>query len=183
MSLPKMSTLVKVAGTFGIGIGIMGVLLNRETNKLVNQAKFVQIAVETMKSQPTVKELLGSEITAGRATLNNDSGDLTKHNIKVVVPLKGENDSARLYAYARRKGDDDNFRLYKLEASFTKIEGKKLILMDRTNEEDIDEMEQDGVKKRKRSVTAEQVKEEEPSSIDKRALYKEQMKNWKFPEK
>lgn len=139
--MPKLSTLIAVAGGLGIGIGVMTVLLRKETQKFAKHAAFVEKAVEIMKNQPQVKQLLGESVQIGQATFQDGWGKFDRNQVRLRIPVKGENDNAYLFAYARKKHKMDKFRLFKLEATFGKIEGKKLVLLDRTDEEDDNEEE------------------------------------------
>lgn len=148
-------------------------LLTKERDKLVNQAGFVMNAVQRLKEQPITKEILGEDLKVGKASLTD--GIIDKHHVKVRVPVKGERDNAYLYVYARRKSEAERLRLYKLEVTFAKVSGKKLVLMDRSEQEDPVDKEV-----AKQEVAKQEVKknEEEPSPEEKRRQFIEQMKSW-----
>lgn len=130
LSKTKISTLIAVAGGGGVCVGVMALLLNKEKENYANQASFVQSAVSVMKNQPTVMELLGDDFQVGRASLQDGWGKMEKSKIRVMIPIQGASDKARLFVYARKKNPEDKFRLFKLEMTFDKIQGKKLVLMD-----------------------------------------------------
>jgi hypothetical protein len=136
MKLPSWPTLFAVAGGCGFGLAGMMFLTNKQRDSIANEAAFVKRAVDIMKSQQTVKELLGEDIKVGRITLNDGWGSIQRSQARLRVPIKGEHDNAYLYVYARKKEEKGILELYKLEATFGKIAGKKLIIMDRTNEDD-----------------------------------------------
>lgn len=130
LSKTKISTLIAIAGGGGMGVGIMALLLNKEKENYANQASFVQSAVSLMKSQSKIMELLGDDFQVGRASLQDGWGKVEKSNIRVMVPITGTNDRARLFVYARRTNPGEKFKLSKLEMTFDKVQGKKLVLMD-----------------------------------------------------
>lgn len=143
MRLPSWPSLIAAAGGASIGLGLMMALVNKQRDNQANQATFVNRAITIMREQETIKELLGDDIQVGRITLNDGWGRVQRLEAQLRVPLKGERDIAFLYAYARRKDEKDLLKLYKLEATFSKIAGKKLVLMDRTNQEDDDDGSQE----------------------------------------
>lgn len=185
MRLPSWPTLIAAAGGGGVGLGLMMLLTNRQRDKLANKATFLQRAIDIAKEQPKVRELLGEEIQVGKITLNDGWGKLQRLHVQLKVPVKGEHDFAYLYAYARRKSDEDKLKLYKLEATFNKIAGKKLIIMDRTNEEDNgddDEDKEPEASKPKESkannnVANDKQKLEPPKTKEE---MKEAMKSWSW---
>lgn len=126
----RISTLLAVAGGGGVGIGVMALLLAGQKERFANQGGFVRSAIEIMGDQPAVVELLGGKFEVGRATFADGWSKMDNTQIRVQVPIKGEGDTAKLYAFARRKDKEDKYRLFKLEMTFDKVEGKKLILLD-----------------------------------------------------
>lgn len=126
----KLSTLIAVAGGLGIGCGALALLLGREKDKYVNQAPFVNSAISIVKRESEVMNLLGDNLEVGPATLQDGWGRMEKTNIRVKVPIKGEKDKAQLFAYARRRKNVEKYKLFKLEMTFDKVKGKKLVLMD-----------------------------------------------------
>lgn len=135
MGLPSWPILIGAASFGGIAIGTMGLLLHKQMDKIANEANFVRRALTITREKPAMKQLVGEKIEVGRATLADDFGKLDETNIQIRLPIKGENDKAFLMAYARKKDPSDKFRLFKLEAEFSKIKGKKLILLDRSDED------------------------------------------------
>lgn len=126
----KISTLMAIAGGGGIGVGIMALLLNKEQENFANQASFVQSAVSVVRGHSTVMDLLGNDFQVGRASLQDGWGKMGRKNIQVMIPIKGENDRANLFVYARKIDPKEKFKLFKLEMTFDKVKGKKLVLMD-----------------------------------------------------
>lgn len=110
--------------------------LNKKAEKAAREASCVEKAIELMRTEPEIKKLLGEKIVPGRPTLYDGFGRLGKVHCQLKIPIKGETDNAFLYAYGRRRDENDTFRLYKAEATFAKIEGRRLILLDRTDQED-----------------------------------------------
>ena len=109
--LPPMGALIAVAGGCGIGVGVMALFLIKERDKLTNQAAFIKGAVQLLKEQPITKDLLGEELKIGKATLGDGWSRADKLHVQVRVPVAGEHDKAFLYAYARRKDEDEKLRL------------------------------------------------------------------------
>lgn len=171
--MPKLSTLLAIAGGFGIGIGTLNILVNRQKDKFANQAVFIQKALDMFKSQPDSKKLIGESFEVGRASFKDNWSKMEQNQVRIRLPLKGENDDAYLYVYARKKHQMDKFRLFKLEATFGKIQGKRLVLLDRTDEEDPDE-------EREAEVKPEKADEGQPAAAAKQMSPKELMKNWKW---
>lgn len=126
----RISTLLAVAGGGGVGVGVMALLLAGQKEKFANRGNFIKSAIEIMGDQPTVVELLGGKFEVGRATFADGWSKMDNLQIQVQMPIKGEKDSARLYAFARKKDDQDKYRLFRLEMTFDKVAGKKLILLD-----------------------------------------------------
>ena len=137
--LPKTSTLMAIAGGLGLGLGMATMLLDKERHKWVNRhPQFVAKALEMIDQNPEVKALFGDKMEVGKITLNDGWARMTAEHVQLKVPIQGERDNAYLYAYARKRGPESSFGLYKLEATFSKIENKKLIIFDRTDEPDVE---------------------------------------------
>lgn len=192
MAMPSLKTLVGIAGVGGMTVGTMALLLLRERDKSAAKARYIKDAITTLKNEPISKELLGDNIKIGAITLKDGWSEIDKLAVRLKIPVTGDIDKAFLYAYARRPDEEERFRLYKLEAVFAKIKGKKLILMDRTDQEDIDI--EDGNDKKEEEVdkstyepkpliqsTTQKIREEEkklPPEV-KKQLFRDQMKDWK----
>lgn len=189
MQLPKMSTLLGVAGGCGVGVSAMLLLMNKQRDGFANQANFVQKAVQIMTEEHEVKQLLGEPILVGKASFNDGWSRLQRLNAQVRLPIKGQNDTAFLYAYARKKSDTGKLYLYKLEATFGKIQGKKLILMDRTNEEDTEVQDTElRTSPDASTATSESAKIKEGTEKTRRKPMtkeeiKEEMRNWSLQPK
>ena len=104
-------------------------------NKSSNKFNFVQRAFLLAKNQPAIQELLGDNVGLRQSTFKDDFGKVEMTSAQIRVPIAGDKDQAFLYAYARRKDKYDSFRLYKLEARFSKVDGKKLLVLDRSMED------------------------------------------------
>lgn len=177
MSLPKLATLAGLAGVAGMSVGCVTLLLRRERDNKANKSNFLLRAVELLKEQPVTKELLGDNLKIGRAKLDDGFGSADKFHVKIRLPIQGELDSAYLYAYARRKEETERLRLYKLEATFAKVKGKRLILLDRTDQEDPPE-EVVPIDVSVEAENQEKAKEPDLTPEEKKRQFKEQMKNW-----
>ena len=182
-ALPRVATLLAIAGGGGIAVGTMALLFYRKTESVATNSNFLLRAVDIIQEQPISRDLLGESIKIGKASF--DSGWLRQNDLKLTVPVKGDNDNALLIAYARRKDSESKFRLYKLEATFGKIAGKKLVLLDRTNEPDTDESEEttdktsDGPKRDNKPAKEKEAQQERKLTPEEaKVLYREQMKSW-----
>lgn len=133
----RILTLVTIAGGCGIGVGAMAVLLTKEQNKYAGKASFVHKAVELAQSQETVRNLLGDSIEAQRARIERNwgNGPVSRNHIKILVPLKGQKDTAQMFVYARRRDETCKLGLWKLEITFDKLAGKRLVLLDLPGDE------------------------------------------------
>lgn len=126
----KMGTLVAVAGGCGVALASMAMLLNRESGKFANQAAFVKTALDMVEKEPTILEMIGQPYTLGQAKVMDLWLGSDVRNVKVRVPVIGTNDRAYIYAFARKKDTKDRLKLFKIEMTFDKIEGKKMVLFD-----------------------------------------------------
>lgn len=136
----KIAHLVAIAGGCGIGLGCMVLLLRQQTERFANQAVFIQSALNIMEDQPAVKTLLGNSYQVGRATLKDGFTKVDRLNVRVRLPIKGDNDTAQLYAYAKKRYEKDKFKLIKLEMTFEKVRGKKLVLLDLDAPDPLDDL-------------------------------------------
>lgn len=136
----KTVNLLAIASSLGMATGCMMLLVRREADKKTNQAAFLKSAIGIMDDQPVIKSLLGGEYQIGRASVTDGFTKLRKKHVQVLIPIKGSNDTACLYAHARRKEEDEIYKLYKLEMTFGKIENKKLILLDLDSVDDVDDI-------------------------------------------
>lgn len=128
MKISKLAPLFVVSGAFGGAIGIYSLLMRRDKENVVNRGAFYVNAIKFAKENPVIVDQIGENITHGRAKIErNDSSNPLA--VQVKIPLKGDKDSGDLYAYAKKKDKTDRFKLYKLEMTFDKLIGKKLVLM------------------------------------------------------
>lgn len=181
MRLPSWAVLTAVAGGFGLGIGAMSILLNKELDRSANQAMFVKKAIDIMRNEPQVEQLLGGSIEVGNAKLLGGWSKVDKE-VQIKVPIKGELDNAYLYAYGRRKKVEDRFKLFKIEATFDKVRGKKLVLLDHPDEEDKDDKDATAEKQEQEDGEKKLLDKNEISkriAVDQKLSWKEQMKSWK----
>lgn len=118
------ATVVTVLGGYGLG----RLSLNMEQSR--HKSTFLKSAVALMEDEPKIKELLGEKYRIGSASLNDGFTKQEPKHVQLKLPVMGNNDNAFLYTYARRKSEDEKFKLYKIEMTFSKVEGKKLILLD-----------------------------------------------------
>lgn len=123
-------TLIGIAGGCGIGLGCMTLLLRKQVERVTNQSTFLKSAIDIMESQPAVMQLLGENRVIGRASLDDGFTKLGVQNVQVRVPVKGDNDTAQLYAYAFKSKVSKKYKLNKLEMTFEKIKGKRMILFE-----------------------------------------------------
>lgn len=130
LSRVSKSSLLAVCGGCGIAVGAMAMVLNKESTKYANQASFVKTALDMVEKEPEVLEMVGQPYALGKAKVLDLWQGLDTNNVKVRVPIKGPNDTAFIYAFARRKEPKEKLRLFKIEMTFDKIQGKKMILFD-----------------------------------------------------
>lgn len=127
----KFSTLVAICGGGGLALAGMATLLNKESDKLASQAPFVKTALDMIEKEPEVLEMVGQPYALGKPqVMDLWLGKLDANNVKVRVPMKGSNDTAFIYAFARKKERKDKLKLFKIEMTFNKIKGKKMVLFD-----------------------------------------------------
>lgn len=185
MRLPSWPTLIAATGGASIGLGLMMALFNRARDNQANESTFVGRAITIMREQETFRELLGDDIQVGRIRLADGWCKVQPLEAQLRVPLKGERDTAYLYAYGRRKSQGELLKLYKLEATFGKVAGKKLVIMDRTNHEDDDDEDVGRERNATKEGDAKGPKAEigdKPKAERKRTKeeIKEEMKNWSW---
>lgn len=108
----------------------MWLLLRQEKENYFNRGSFLGSAVSIVKEQPIITELIGEDIKLGRVSLKDGWGKMDQYQAQIKVPIIGDKDSGDLFAYARKKEKADKFKLYKLEMTFGKVKGKKLVLLD-----------------------------------------------------
>lgn len=155
-----------IAAGGGMGVGAMALLLKQERGRLQTGPAILKKAIEIAEKQEVVRNILGDEITAQPAKLERKLGTLfDTNNAKVKVPLKGNKDNGVLYVYARRKNKQDRLRLWKIEMFFSKIEGKKLIILEMPGDETVRDDADDEELQRKKREQEEKEKEEKPKSI------------------
>lgn len=135
MGLPKWSVIWGALGVSSILVGGMGLMTKRQFEKYANEADFIQRAMKISKRIPELKQLVGEDFEFGRVKLDDGFGKLGEDETQLKLPIVGSQDNAFLYLYARRKKPDRRFRLYKMEAQFSKVSGKKLIILDRSKED------------------------------------------------
>lgn len=172
--LPKLATLFAIAGGCGVGCGGMLLLTQKANDDFANTAIFIKRAIEVAREEPQVRQLLGDRFEVGRASFGDGWSKMRALHVQVRMPVKGERDNAYLFAYARKRDEKDKLRLYKVEASFEKIANKKLVILDRTDQEDDveDVAEQPAPQVAEPKVKDKKV--EKPTKED----FKQQMKSW-----
>lgn len=136
VSRVRLPTLIAIASGCGIGVGCMALLLNKEKERYINRSKFIDNAVNIAKDQEGVKGLLGETVEIGKASLVDGWSKMNSTEVRLKVPIKGTNDNADLYTFARKPKDGTKYKLIKLEMTFAKIPGKKVVLLDMDAESD-----------------------------------------------
>lgn len=104
--------------------------LSRESTRYANTTGFVKTALDMVEKEPEVLDMIGQPYSLGKAKVLDLWFGFDTNNVKVRVPVKGANDTAFIYAFARKKDSKDKLKLFKLEMTFNKIQGKKMILFD-----------------------------------------------------
>lgn len=134
LSRLKTSTLTSIAGIGGLGIGVLVLLIGRERDANLSKSGFMKTAHDFVRSQPVVTDLLGASFELGKAKINDGWTQISGDHVQVRVPVKGDKDVGALYVYARREESKSKYKLVKLEMTFDKVKNKKLLLLDRDNE-------------------------------------------------
>lgn len=133
----KWSTLFTVAGVTGLGIGGLGILMIKAMENKVTKSDFINLAMHKVKIQPKIVSMFGEPIEFGTTEFRDGWSRIGRDEIRLMVPIKGQNDTGKMYAYARHY--DKKYKLAKLELSFEKIKGKRMILLDYGDQEPPDE--------------------------------------------
>lgn len=122
----KVIAVATAATVFG-GFGLGKLTINMDNTR--SNVTFLKSVVALMEEEPKIKELLGEKYQIG-SSIQDDFTKQEPNHIQLKLPVTGKNDSAYLYTYARRKTPEEKYKLYKIEMTFSKVEGKKLILLD-----------------------------------------------------
>lgn len=121
--------MVLAAGAIAVAsLGVGQVLISHDSKKI--KGSFLKSAIALMREEPEVKKLLGEKFTIGSRSLKNDFTRLEPKRLQLMLPIAGEKDNGYLFAYARRKSENEKFKLYKIEMKFDKVNGQKLVLLD-----------------------------------------------------
>jgi len=163
-------------GTAGVGLlctGAMGMVLGQKVTKVLNKSNYVQDAIFLTREQPTVRELVGDNMMFGVAKV--DGSEQSKEKIQIKLPFGGKNDQAFLTIHARKQEKSDKFRLFKLEAEFSKIKGKKLLILDRSSEDQSTDEKWAEALSAKREAHAETVRKKSPAELAR--MERERIKN------
>lgn len=121
--------------TIGLGGGTalfaLATYIKKSEQQKLDRTPFIASAVEYVKSQPTVMDLLGTKyLVIGQAKLLDRLRSRTRHQAAVKIPLEGDKDKSWLWIYADRKQDQEKFKIFKMEMTFDKLKNKKLVILD-----------------------------------------------------
>lgn len=178
------SVMFAIAGSCGVGVGVMTLLLRDRRNEAMSKASFLKSAMKIANEQPQVVELFGGPLEFGRIDLHDGWSKVKPDLVQLRVPVKGENDNGNLLAYARMNTALNRFRLFKLEATFDKVKDKKLVLLDLAPGEEYEDtqeqvVEQKPILSEKDKKRIELQNEMSKKTIDYQKRYLEQAKDKK----
>lgn len=122
---------ILVAGVLGIGIGGLGLLIKRKEQEVLEKSPFLIVARKIIQNQPEVKDLLGENIRFGHPSMDRKKAIISATEIKSFAPIKGDKDKGSIYFQASRPNEEQKFKLKRLEISFNKVKGKRLVIYDR----------------------------------------------------
>lgn len=152
----KLKAVLTVAGIGAVSLGLGQIFINLDKKRI--QGSFLKTALALMREEPEVKNLLGEKLTIGsRRALSDDFTKREPKRIQLMLPVSGEKDNGYLFAYARRKTEEEKFKLYKIEMTFNKIKNRKLVLLDLGEHTDATYTHETGEQDRKKAKAREEL--------------------------
>lgn len=152
----KLKAVLTVAGIGAVSLGLGQIFINLDKKRI--QGSFLKTALALMREEPEVKNLLGEKLTIGsRRALSDDFTKREPKRIQLMLPVSGEKDNGYLFAYARRKTEEEKFKLYKIEMTFNKIKNRKLVLLDLGEDTDATYTHETGEQDRKKVKAREEL--------------------------
>ncbi|XP_050295080.1 cytochrome c oxidase assembly factor 1 homolog [Anthonomus grandis grandis] len=122
-------TLVKIASIGGIATVALGYMTQVKIQNNITETSFFKESMKLVRSHPAAVHLFGEPIRVGRIDVGNNKKNFIDGNqAQFEVPLKAPKQKGTMFLYVKKKDEDLEWSLDKIELEFKNQPNKRLII-------------------------------------------------------
>lgn len=106
----------------------MGLLYHKKIKDTIREQEYYKDAIKTLRSHKGAVTLLGEPIKEGRLNIGSSSNYCNNLEAHFEVPVKGPNQKGKIFFWASRKSDDDNWLVKRIELELRNEPDRRLLI-------------------------------------------------------
>ncbi|XP_067127054.1 cytochrome c oxidase assembly factor 1 homolog [Centruroides vittatus] len=141
--MDRVGNLLKYAAITGIACSAGGLYIQSKIRDNMKKGNYYSDSLKLLRQHTGAADLLGQPIKVGKLDLGDEENYLDGLKTTLKVPVKGPKEKGHLFIWADRQKPGDIWTVQRLELSLNKIADSRLLIFDKSKEEDVKKQEEE----------------------------------------